>query len=236
MKQLPFIGLSFFLIFSSACASKTQREWDIRKSSPQFLSEKAAFKQKLGGKAPCWNIGLDNFLMNRIIEGNVLVKEAPKPSPMCLYPSSRYGVSKDDFMGVYYNKGAGQANKQLKVLQIIPEGFLVESPYSGDYGNYPSDKLIFIQKTDQSGLIDGSFLDEQYDGSLHEYIGTYTYKTTFGSKTIYSFRKVSSETIKKAYDELIFYNPYDELYAQLGLWDELEKLLRSPDRVQILSE
>src|SRR5690606_17816672 len=121
------------------------------------------------------------------------------------------------------SKGSAQYTKRLKVIQVTPQGFLVEHIYSVctyDYGcqDQRAPFIVFIHKTDEVEIIDESYLDKESDGSLYEYTGPFAYNAILGTKTVRSFKKVPTSSIVDASKDLIFYNPYDELFAETGSW------------------
>lgn len=213
------IGLFAFLVAGTGCTTmQTQKDWDAKKSSAEFQKEKATFKERLGGKAPCLRTGLYEFPWI----GAAGWPSNP-PSKECLYPAGAY----------IYNRELGsiaQAQRLLKVTQVTPKGFLITTYVNTCQGRYCHDNaspnVIFVHKTDEDGIVDGAYLDEKVDGSLYEYTGTFSYETTFGSKTVHSFKKISKDAVAKAQDGLNTYNVYQEWYADMNLWNELEKSLR----------
>jgi hypothetical protein len=219
MKTKRTLGIMLVMISLSGCASmyaKTEKAWDEKKTSREFLREKALFKERLGGKAPCLLTGLYGFTWDT----------TERPSAECLYPATRYMY--DPYKRVY-----GQAAQTLQVMQATPQGFLVKSSGPTCSGSHyvscydrASPNVIFIHKTDEQDIVDGAQLNPTADGLLYEYTGPFSYETTFGSKTVYSFRKLPRGTVKKALEGLKVYNLDQELFADIGAWPELERAMQ----------
>lgn len=204
-------------ILLASCASmraKTEKAWDEKRASPEFLREKALFKERLGGKAPCLLQSLYNFTWNA----------TERPSADCLYPATRYLYDPDK--RIY-----GQAQDTLKVLQTTPKGFLLIGSgqicprYISCYEK-TSPTVIFIHKTDEQDFADGTQFNSTADPALYEYTGTISYETSFGSKTVYSFRKLPRGAVKKAHEDLKVYDLNQELFADIGAWPDLEKAMQ----------
>lgn len=199
----------------SACVttSKIKREWEQRQASQAFREEKARFMERLGGKEVCWREGVSSFAL------------APRaPSNSCVYPAAGYTVS-------------GKIWGRLKVLQVTSAGFLVQGKgigcHSDPYGKVMScwgadtvsSDVIFIHKTDERGVVDGSRLDDDADPRkiyLYESTGPFTYAAAHGAtKTIPSFKKLPATALDDASKGLKVYDPKLEAYAQLEMWREL---------------
>lgn len=219
MNTKIMMSVALVLAVLSGCASmyaKTEEAWGEKKASREFLREKALFKERLGGKAPCLLSGLYGFTWDT----------TERPSAECLYPATRYMY--DPYKRVY-----GQAAQVLQVIQAMPKGFLVKSTGQTCSGSryvscydQASPNVIFIHRTDEQDIVDGAQLNPTADGFLYEYTGPFSYETTFGSKTVYSFRKLPKGTVKKALDGLKVYNLDQELFADIGAWPELEKAMQ----------
>lgn len=204
------------LILTSAfigmgCTStQVRKDWDMRISSPEFQTEKTAFKDRLNGKEICWTTGIAEFMWKTEV-----------PSKTCLYPSGRF---------LYNPEGPAQYPKLLKVMQATPQGFLIEGTGERCRNNYcssyKSPSLIFIYKSNEQNIVDGTYLDEKADGLLYEYAGPYSYQTALGSKTVHAFKRVPREQTDGALAGLKVYNPYYELLAQLEMWSLLEKAIQ----------
>lgn len=196
MKKL-IASLALIAGLSGCASNQTQKNWEARKATPEFKKEKSIFKEQIGGKEICWNIGVVNFLFPDISQ---------KPSKDCLYPNTAMFSQDGDLK---------QGLKTLRVVQVTPGGFLVDATSSPN--------VIFIYRTDEVGIVDGSYLDEVADWNMYEFSGPYSYKSAIGSKTVYSFKKVPASTIKQAQSGLKTYNLNDEISAQLGLWSRVSK-------------
>lgn len=198
--------VSFFS--ASACTtvetSKYTSEWLKLKSSVAYQKEKALFKKRIGSRDFCWGTGLDDFLKS----------SSPQPNSNCLYPTSKFIV--DPSGGFILTKNILRQNlKQLKVLQITSEGFVVQGR------SYLDDKVIFVRKTHETGMVDGGFLDETQNWQVYEYAGTYTYSTLVGSKTVHSFKRLSKNIIDNASQGLKLYSATSDFFIENQLWDYL---------------
>ena len=107
-----------------------------------------------------------------------------------------------------------QPIQQLKVLQVLNDGFIVTSP------NHAKELVIFIHKTNEKNIVDGVFLDAQNGWSLYKYVGPYRYQSLNGPKTVHSFRKLSSE-VSTSVEGLKIYDPLKEFYIANELWSYL---------------
>jgi hypothetical protein len=109
---------------------------------------------------------------------------------------------------------------QLKVFQVVSNGFIIDAPKDS---YMPNLNVIFIEKTDEAGVVDGSFLDDKHYWNLYEYKGPITYQTKIGSKTVHSFKKVSMDRLVKASEGLKSYGPRKELFIENELWGRMEE-------------
>ncbi len=204
------IVFALTLLALTACATQSlnknnQALEDLRKNDT-YQKEKALYKERIGGRDFCWNIGIDDFLK----------RNSPKPSEKCIYPASPFIVEKEQGF-LSQSKSLKQAFKQLKVLQVTSNGFVVKSP------EYGTDKVIFIQKTNESNIVDGAFLDETQDWQLYEYKGPYTYSTLMGTSTVHSFTRVTDERLISAKKDLKLYGPRKDFLIENQLWDYLSE-------------
>lgn len=208
------VGISLVALALSSCATlqagKSPEDWSRLRESEAFKKERAAYKERIGGKDFCWSVGVDDFLKTN----------APMPSKECIYPASKFIVDKDDGLIVQDNL-LKQNFKQLKVLQVTPEGFVIKSPH------YKNDRVVFVQKTEETNIVDGSFLDEAQDWQVYEYAGTYSYATLIGSKTVHSFRRITKERLEGAKKGLKLYSPSKDLFIENKLWDHLARMPES---------
>lgn len=223
MKKLLLI-LSMFALSITGCVTaiplallgvgslnenETEKKWLAQKSMTEFQFEKSLFKSRLSNKTPCWDKGIFTFTTS-----------GESPNKECLYPSGSY--SKND-----QGKIAQTANV-LTVVQTTPAGFLVKSTYTKCDGNYcrktTGDNYIFIYKTTENGLVDGSLIDEGFNWDLYEYTGPFSYKTILGSKTIRSFKKIKISDVLNAESDLKYFNTYIELYAELKIWSAVKEI------------
>lgn len=69
-------------------------------------------------------------------------------------------------------RGLRQSINQLKVLQVTSSVFVIEAPKDNSY--HLNLNVVFVEKTNESGLVDGSYLDDEYDWNLYEYSGPFT--------------------------------------------------------------
>lgn len=203
--------LMLTVLLGTACTSmQVQKDWQVRKEGSDFQKEKKIYQDRLGNKEMCGTKGLIEFAW-----------KSDTPSKSCLYPTARY---------LSNPQGPVQYLRLAKVIQITSEGYLVqgsgEKCYGGTCREITSPNIIFIYKTDQKDMTDGSFLDEQNDGTLYEYVGIYTHQTVLGAKTIYSFKKLDRKDVENALKGLKTYTPYHELLADLEMWPNLEASIR----------
>jgi hypothetical protein len=206
------------LIFLSGCSIaefKKNREesiifWNQRAASPEFQKEKTKFAERIGGKKVCWLGGLANY-----------TQSSELPPKDCLFPTSPYTESDGQ---------VGRAVNRLKVVQALPQGFLANTSWKECSRNYCADKIgenfIFIHRSDEGDLVDGSFIDPVSDYSIYEYAGPFTYNSVGGIKTVHSFRKKPADYLLKANAGFKFFSYYQELLSILGLWEELAKDLK----------
>lgn len=213
-----FIMTSAMLGFT-ACTTTQNKNWDTTRASEEFNNEKKIHKARMDERDFCWKVGLHTFLTNVDV----------KPSLGCIYPSSEMVVRNEGL--IFIDRVYGQLIKALKIRQVTPDGFIVESSYAGQVvqGSYtdnycPVGSIIFIHKTNESGLVDGSYLDEAQDMKMYEYSGPYSYVTLTGSKTVHSFKRIPSEKFVNARKELKIYDPIKEFYGENQLWEKFESI------------
>lgn len=214
---LIFAPITFLLITACATSPSTEnvKRWEALLQSEQFKKDKEIYSERMGKMTVCWNEGVNGFLSNPSLN----------PSSKCIYPSSKFIVDWEDGAKVIR-----QATKQMKVLQVLKDGFIVKSP------DYFKDQVIFIHKTDEMNVVDGSFLDND-NWSFFEYKGPISYSALVGSKTVHSFKKISNERWEAARKGLT-YRPALEFYIENKLWsyvDDLEKE-RTEGNVQPLNK
>lgn len=190
------------MLMLSGCAvlqknSIAREKWYAVLNSNEFQEEKKIYTKRMNGNL-CITAGVSSFLNS----------QAGTPEKECLYLSSRLIVDDD--------RKLRQAIQQLKVLQIVPDGFVVKSP------NYRDDQIIFIHKTDEEGVVDGAFLDLKNGGEVYRYAGLYKYQSLVGSKTVFSFRKIPTAELLKAKEDLKVYAPMKEVFIRNEFWGELE--------------
>jgi hypothetical protein len=177
----------------------------------EYKKEKALFKERLGGKTPCYSKGVVDFT------------ESGMPSKQCIYPSGGYIRVGDEF---------GQYPKLLKVFQILPKGFLVQHAVSECFGSAgcidrPNQNLLYVHRTTEENIVDGAYLDEANPEARFEYAGPYSYESKTGARTVHSFKMMVPGAIAEAVKGLKVYDPRDELLAETGLWNKLEDSLQS---------
>ena len=213
---------SGFLGCSTNPSSERSARWKTMAASPEFQKEKQTYRERIGADF-CWTTGVSSFL----------VDESLKPSKTCLYPASKMIVEREYDSIVFKGENIlKQAVNELKVLQVTPEGFVVQTPHvitttiMRGGRSYTTQRaintLIFIHKTDEAGLVDGQFLDESHAWNLYEYVGPFSYQTVAGSRTVHSFRKVARDRFAKAREGLTTYEPQREFFIVNQLWDRLE--------------
>ncbi len=196
-------SLTIFILVS-ACASTPSsdksRKWEAQRLTEEYQREKKTYLERLG-LTPCWDYGVDFFLAN----------PGSRPNPGCLYPSSKLVLGWDESL-ITKRRRLGQELRQLKVLQVTPDGFIVHSP------NRRANQIIFIHKTIETGIVDDSYLDE-VNWSAYEYAGTYSYGTLAGSKTVHSFKRLTPERVAAASKGMKFYDPFQDFFIENQLWD-----------------
>lgn len=202
-----YIVVIFFALTISSCASilhkppsEKELSWKERQNSTEYQKEKAIFNERLGNRKLCFEIGLDEYLKDY----------APIPSKQCLYPHSKFTISKTSAGNIL-----GQNFKQLKVLGSTDNGFLLYSPLNS------SNRVIYLYKTIEENLVDGAFLDQKQEWKLYEYVGVYSYSTLAGKSTVYAFKKVPSEYFSKLNEGLKLYNPVADYHIENELWDQI---------------
>lgn len=225
---MPTLGATLLLSGCSSIPNHTSSQiekWKAITQSEEFKSEKETYRKRLGADI-CWGTGVSDFLTTPSLS----------PSKECVYPASKMIIEREDEEGILLKgkKTLKQNIKQLKVLQVVSNGFVVETPHSITTthqiaGNYyqtqrPINTIIFIHKTNENGLIDGSFLDDNHYWNLYEYSGPFSYQTSIGAKTVHSFKKVSWEKLVKASAGLKSYGPRRELFTENELWERMEEL------------
>lgn len=207
--HVALILVGFCLV---GCASNpknkaVKEKWMQVMGSKEFQDEKKLYKDRMKGLDLCWNVGIDNFLNSN----------APTPESNCLYFSSKMTVYNEDD-GLFFKKNVlRQSEKQLKVLQITSDGFIVRSP------SYRNEQVIYIKKTDEKDIVDGSFLDPSGGWNLFKYIGTYKYQSLTGLKTVHAFEKLQENALKPVFDGFKQYGVSKEFFIQNELWDYLNK-------------
>lgn len=194
-------------------SSSKIEKWKAQTQSPEFKAEKETYQKRLGAEI-CWETGVADFLKNPQL----------KPSKECVYPASKMIVESEDEEATFLKgkRDLKQSINQLKVLQVTSNGFVIEAPKDNSYRL--NSNVIFIERTDEAELVDGSYLDDRHDWNLYEYTGPFTYQTKLGSKTVHSFKKVSWEKLLKASEGLKSYGPRRELFTKNELWDRMEEL------------
>lgn len=224
MRHVYILSFCLLLCGCSIIERNKQREqtinqWREREASEEFKKEKALFQERLGGKYPCWLTGISYFSRS----GDI-------PDKKCLYPTNKFfnNTEAED-----RGNAISQEAFALKVIQATPDGFLVNASWQSCSRYYCSQEqgsnLIFIYKTDEKNLVDGSILDPGFSWSLYEYTGPFSYRSVLGMNTVHSFKKVSGESLIKAKEGLTRYNSYKELLATLGLWKMLgEEIKQRP--------
>lgn len=204
------LTIAFVTLALPACfTSQAERDWDERFASSKFHDEKVEFKRRLKEKnlRICWSVGMEDFLFS----------SAPKPDEDCLYPATRYGFCTYPTSDTcIIDRDWIYRNKTLHVGQITKKGIVVESIFTNNSG-----LAVFVHKTDESGLVDGSYLERDGEKNLYFYGGPYAYKNVLGgTRTIHSF--IKSNAVKKALEGLETYNPFQEIGAKIQGWEGAE--------------
>lgn len=172
---------------------------------PEYLKEKKLFEKRTGGIEYCGRIGLSDFIS----------KTTHKPVKSCIYPAAPQTIEFENHP--YRKRNLRQPIKALRVFQVAPDGFLVETPLNPYSTNH-----IFVHKTDETGLVDGSFLDEK-SWLMYEYLGPYTFRTLTGSRTIHSFKKLTADRFKQEQTDLKLFGPLSDYLIRNQLYDWLPK-------------
>lgn len=209
------------ILLISGCSSTPSQsspkieQWKAQIQSAEFKSEKETYRKRLGAEI-CWGTGVADFLNNPQLN----------PSKECAYPASKMIVEREDEEATFLKgkRDLKQSINQLKVLQVTSSGFVIEAPKDNSY--HLNLTVVFVERTNESGLVDGSYLDDKHDWNLYTYTGPFTYQTKLGSKTVHSFKKVSWEKLLKASEDLKSYGPRRELFTENELWDRMEELER----------
>lgn len=201
---MKFKILLIVIFLLSACAtvhrnSAVKEKWFAILNSREFQEEKKLFVKRMNGANICFELGVSDFFSSK----------AESPDPSCLYFSSKIIIDSE--------RSLRQAIQQLKVLQVVLDGFVVMSP------EYRNDQIIFIHKSDEKGIVDGVFLDPKDGLGLYRYMGPYRYQSLSGSNTVHSFKKLTDDEIKKAREGLKVYGPSKEFFIINEIWDRLEE-------------
>lgn len=191
------------MCFLSACAttqrnSAAKEKWSAVLNSQEFQAEKEIFVKRMNGANICFGAGVSDFFNSKM----------DSPDPKCLYFSSKMYIDAD--------KVLRQAIQQLKVLQVVTDGFVTKSP------EFRNDQIIFIRKAAEKDVVDGVYLDAKDGWGLYLYTGPYSYRSMAGSNTVHSFKRLTDDEIKKAQEGLKSYGPLKEYFIRNELWDRLE--------------
>lgn len=108
-----------------------------------------------------------------------------------------------------------QAIKQLKVLQVTDDGFVISSPDNN------KSQIIFVQKSSEESLVDGTYLDQKDGWGLYRYVGTYRYQSLAGPRTVHSFKRTSKKDFESVLKDIKVYGAIKEFYIQNELWEYL---------------
>lgn len=225
MKTINFYGILFCFVlpFLSGCATVssiantgTAKKYESLKDSADFQREKEIFKSRIEGKSLCPDMGVSDLIASN----------NATPSKDCLYPASKLVVDPGDMIDARQLK---QSLNTIKVIQVTPSGFIVNAQYFVLYGRVwsqrSSDRAAFIQKTDESNIVDGAYLDPAYNWDLYEYTGVRQYQTAIGgSNTVHSFRKIPQKELADAKKDLKTYGVFKEFFIENKLWDMLKQL------------
>lgn len=207
--KLHFL-IAMTLVFSG-CATYQQNnagkaeKWKAIGDSEEFQAERETWQKRMSGVSICHpGIGISDYLYPNSLQA---------PDSKCLYFASGLLITRE---GILFEteRALRQSLQQLKVLQVLENGFVVTSP------NYRGNQIVFIHKTSEQGIVDGGFLDNQ-NLLLYKYAGPYRYQSLSGPKTVHSFKKLTSDEVKSSVDGLKLYDPFKELYIKYELWDRL---------------
>lgn len=204
--------MGFILILLSSCVGEIYETSQSLIKSSEFQNEKKIFEKRLGGKHLCPDIGVSDL----IISDNL------KPSKDCLYPSSKFVINYGNLIN-FFITGAElrQSFNTLKVAQVMPSGFIINAEYFDNraFGKTSSDRISFIEKSDESDVVDGEYLDPNSNWNLYEYKGVH--KIDF--QTVHSFRKISNKEILEHKKDLKIYGVFKEFFIEKGLWSQLKQ-------------
>lgn len=178
--------------------SAAKEKWTAVMNSQEFQAEKELFVKRMNEANVCFELGVSDFFSSKV----------RSPESNCLYFSSK--MFKD------YDGELRQAVMQLKVLQVVPNGFIIRSP------EQRNDQIIYIHLSEEKGIVDGAFLDQKDGWALYKYTGPITYQSLSGSNTVHSFKRLTIDELKKAQEGLKAYGPLKEFYIRHELWDRLE--------------
>lgn len=185
------------------CATSTENpkkeKWLAVMNSAEFQREKVIFLERSKGVEICWNKGVEDFLFSN----------SAKPDPKCLYPASKTSVER-----INAKPTLQRSINKLRVLAIAENGFIVNSP------SVNAQHSIYVYKTNEKDIVDGSFLDGAEVFNFYEYMGVFQYEALFGMRTVHSFRKITNENYKATQD-LKVYRPSTEYFIKNELWDWL---------------
>lgn len=213
---LSLIVLSSCATVSSITSSGTAKKYETLRASPEFTSEKALLRERMGGKTLCPNTGVSDLIASA----------ETQPSKDCLYPASKLVVDPGD---TFDGRSLRQAVNTLRVVQVASDGFIVNAQYQHFNGyrwtHRTSDKAAFIKRGDESGIVDGAFLDPAHNFDMYEYLGVIQYQRSIGGlNTVHSFRKISRDEILAAQKGLKVYGMLKEFFIENKLWDRVEDL------------
>lgn len=207
LKLLIFGGLIILNLNILGCITTPyvhpqSEKWDALIASPQYQAEKKIFEQRTGGIKYCGDTGVSSFIQNPSL----------KPEKMCIYPATPYVIENKD--NPYRKNIPKQALKQLKVIQVTPNGLLIDTPQRSYSTN-----AVFIHKTDEIGLVDGSYLDET-NWIMYEYMGPYTYESLSGAnRTVHSFKKLIQNRFEKEFKGIKMYGPLKDYLIKNQLYE-----------------
>jgi hypothetical protein len=181
----------------TSCAFGKKADWDELKTTPNYKAERETYMQRIGGKEICWQTGLHMFL----------TKSDLAPSDKCLYFNTNPVKAENGKLGFL--------DSQLQVVMVNDKGFILETRLKNEISEYKTNKLIFVEATDEKNLVDGSPYPKTDLWQLYEFVGT----AKEGGATMYAFKKYPMDKLRGASKGLTYYNPDKEIKNELGIFD-----------------
>lgn len=200
--------LLILLFFTSCTSGQVREDWQKIAGSEEYKKEFNTFLKRLGATSLCHLEGITDFAFNN-----------KSPMSGCIYPTNPY-----------YEEGGAvlQDRNTLKVLQVVPNGFLAKFELAKCESTYScyrktGERNLFIEKSDQENIVDGDFLDSfSRPSELYLYVGPKSYESLGGGRvTVHSFKKIPKSLLADAQKGLVKYDPNLDLLGLLNSWSEL---------------